>query len=383
MALLTVMLVIVFGLIFRFTQENLERESISMMESIGSSPVVGLPRPGERPDRINLPYFVVGMDLSGTIRAEGSGHYDLEDVEFLAAVLNQATEDSGTIEEYHLRYLWVNGMMGRRLVCADTTSEEATLEHLMLTCIGLGALSFFGFLALSLFLSGWALKPVKASWEAQKQFIADASHELKTPLTVILTNAELLQSPEFGPEERNRCADNVLQMSKQMRLLVERMLTLTRMDNNAANMVMAELDLSTLVSDWLLPFEPVFFERDLILDSRIDEGIRVTASRDHIRQVLEILLDNALKYSTPGEVVVKLTREGGKAILSVSNPGPEISKADRENIFKRFYRIDKARSRDGSSGLGLSIAQSIVQAHKGTIRAESQGGRNAFVVELP
>ena len=385
MALITVMLVIVFVLVFRFTRINLERESMAMMESVGSAPFMMF-RPDDAREEVNLPFFVLHIDIAGNITAKGGGYYDLSDKEFLSGILTSAMEsgaDSGKIPEYHLRYLWVRDITGMRLVFADTTSEEATLRSLHLTCIGLGLVSFFAFLALSIFLSNWALKPAKISWEQQKQFIADASHELKTPLTVILTNAELLQSGEYPPEEQRQFSDSILKMTHQMRTLVERMLTLTRMDNNAANMVMENLDLSELMTDRLLPFEPLFFEGALALESRIPEGISITGSRDHLGQVLDILLDNALKYSAPGSVMVQLRRENNKAVFFVENPGEPIKPEDLKHIFKRFYRVNKARPRDGSTGLGLAIAESIVTAHKGRIWAESENGINRFSVELP
>ena len=143
------------------------------------------------------------------------------------------------------------------------------------------------------------------------------------------------------------------------------------------------VDLSRLVSDALLPFEPVFFESGLALETEIAEGIAIQGSPDHLRQVVEILLDNAGKYGE-GTVSVRLERAGGKScLLSVASRGASISKEDLRNIFKRFYRVDEARSRDGSYGLGLSIAEGIVQAHRGRIWAESEGGINTFFVRLP
>ena len=214
--------------------------------------------------------------------------------------------------------------------------------------------------------------------------MADASHELKTPLTVILTNAELLQSPDYTPEEKHRFAGGILSMSHQMRGLVESLLELARVDNGAIRTAMAQQDLSRLVSDCVLLFEPLFFEAGLILESRVEDGISLKGSETHLRQVVDVLLDNASKYSTPGgHTRVELKHQHGHALLTVSNPGPEISREDRKNIFKRFYRADKARSMNHSYGLGLSIAESIVTEHGGKIWADSAGGINTFFVLLP
>ena len=133
-----------------------------------------------------------------------------------------------------------------------------------------------------------------------------------------------------------------------------------------------------------LPFEPVFFEAGLTLTTDIQPGITLRGSGQHLRQTADILLDNARKYAAPpGEVTVTLTQTGSRCRLTVSNPGPEISKEDLKNIFKRFYRSDTAHTQRGSYGLGLSIAQNIVLRHHGKIWAESKNGRNTFFVELP
>ena len=157
-------------------------------------------------------------------------------------------------------------------------------------------------------------------------------------------------------------------MSRQMRQLIEEMLDLARTDNGQGTLVFSPVDLSRLVNDAVLPFEPVFFERGLTLTADIQEHITVSGSQQHLRQITDILLDNAQKYSSPaGEVTVQLTRQGGRCRLSVSNPGDALSKAERKDIFKRFYRTDEAHSQRGSYGLGLSIAANIAAMHRGTV----------------
>lgn len=144
--------------------------------------------------------------------------------------------------------------------------------------------------------------------------MADASHELKTPLTVIMTNAELLNSPDFDQAHRSQFAAHILTMSRQMRQLIEEMLDLARTDNGQGTLVFSPVDLSRLVNDAVLPFEPVFFERGLTLTADIQEHITVSGSQQHLRQITDILLDNAQKYSSSaGEVTVQLTRQGGAA----------------------------------------------------------------------
>lgn len=273
----------------------------------------------------------------------------------------------------------------QRIVFADISSELKTLHNLIESCVFIGAISFVIFLGISILLAHWTVRPVDRAWRQQRQFVADASHELKTPLTVIMTNAELLQSTDYDTESRTRFAGNILTMSQQMRSLVEGLLDLARFDNGQRHMAFSRQDFSKLVSDAVLPFEPVFYEKGLRLSTEVEDGIALYGSAQHLRQLVEILLDNAQKYSAEqGETKVQLRKQGrNHCLLAISNPGTELTKADLKNIFKRFYRVDQARSRTGSFGLGLSIAQSITQEHRGKIWAESVGGRNIFYVQLP
>ena len=386
MAIVTVMLCVVFGLVIHYMGNTLEEQSIQMLRSIADDPLqVG--NPGDVTDGIQLPYFTVLLSYRGQLVAKSGGYYDLSDEVTILKITRAAMESgaqSGVLEEYNLRFIRSTVSAGQWLVFADMSSERTALRNLTESCVLIGIASMGVFLALSILLARWAVKPVERAWEQQRQFVADASHELKTPLTVILTNAEMLQNPDTPLEAKNQFAGSILTMSHQMRGLVEGLLDLARVDNGAVKTNSVEVNLSDLVEDEVLPFEPLYFEKGLTLSTAVEKNIRVKGSPTHLRQVLGILLDNAMKYSAPeGEVRVKLIRHGGHCQLSVASPGAEISQQDLENIFKRFYRVDKARSRDGSYGLGLSIARSIVTAHRGKIWAQSEGGMNTFFVQLP
>ena len=168
-----------------------------------------------------------------------------------------------------------------------------------------------------------------------------------------------------------------------MRTLVENMLEMARVDNGSVKMNFSAVDLSQLVSDAALSFQLLYEEKNMGLRCAAADGIAIHGSEQHLYQVMDVLLDNALKYSTPGSTVsVDLINNGKNCLLSVSGPGEPISKEDLKNIFKRFYRADKARAMNGSYGLGLAIAESIVDAHKGKIWAESEDGYNTFFVQL-
>lgn len=387
MVLFTAMLCLVFGLVYHFTQANLERESIGMMQSIAAAPFQP-GRPGDRPDGVRLPYFTLQLGAGGEIIATGGGYYDLSDQGFLRGLIQACMEDggqTGLIEEYSLRFCRVDTPSGWRLVFADVTSERATLRNLAETCAVIGVLSFAAFLGVSILLAAWMVRPVDKAWEQQRQFVADASHELKTPLAIIMTNAELLQGPGWGKGEQAQFSDNILTMSRQMRGLVEGLLELARADTGACAAEFETVGFSALVESALLPFEPLFFEQGLTLDSEIEPGAAVGGIAPQLRQVVDILLDNARKHADAGGCVKVVLTCPGKhhCRLSVSTPGAPLSKTERKDIFKRFYRADKARNRDGGFGLGLPIAQGIVERHHGRIWAGSGDGVNTFYVELP
>ena len=387
MSIFTVMLVLIFALILHFTQENYYESSMQQMRSAAMQPFV----PG-RPDGHRgfspFPHFVLTVDPFGGFSANsGEEYFDLSDTDFLQHLLDtvsQSPRPDGIIYEYKLRYLSLalpNG--GSRVVFMDASHEYTAMQRLVAMIIPIGLLSIAIFGVISISLASFIIKPVERAWEQQRQFVADASHELKTPLAVITTNAELLNSPGCSPEEKAGFSENVLTTARHMRQLVENLLELARADNGALKLCMGKLELSEMVTDVLLPFEPLYFENGLTLESSIESGIVVKACEEYLRQVPEILLDNAIKYSSPGSTVfLKLEKHNGYALLSVANEGPSLSAEELENIFKRFYRVDKTRGGD-SYGLGLPIAESIVTEHKGKIWAESVNGVNTFKVRLP
>lgn len=387
MLIAVMMLLVIFGLVYHFTSTNLENQSIGMMQSLAEDPF-RIGAPGELMDDIQLPYFVLQLGRSGNLIAVGGGYYDLSDEEFLIEMIEASMasgERVGIIEEYNLRYYRVVNPMNQRIVFADISSERATLKSLMETCALTGLLSCAVFFGISLLLARWAVKPVDNAWQQQKQFVADASHELKTPLTVIMANAQMLEQPEYDESQRRQFVSSILAMSKQMRSLVENMLELARADSGQTRQDFKELDYSKLVADSILPFEPVFFEKALKLETQVEREIRLVGQEAQLKQLTEILLDNAGKYCLPeGTVTLTLQRQGrSHCLLTVSNPAPEMSREDCKNVFKRFYRVDKARGRDGGYGLGLSIAESTVKGHGGKISCDYAGGIISFNITLP
>ena len=387
MAIAMLMVGGILGVVIHFTGTSMEMQSVSMMRTIAANPFQqGAPgKPID--DEVRLPFFTVQISSRGELITTGGGYFDLTDREYLQQIVNlvlSADKESGELIEYDLRYLVAMSPVGLSIVFADTATEAATIRSMAYSCMFIFVAAMLVFLGISILLSRWVIKPVAVAWDQQRQFVADASHELKTPLAVIMANAELMQGEDTSEEDRKTYSGNILGVTYQMRSLVENMLEMARVDNGTVKMNFTTVDLSQLVSDAALSFHLLYEEKGMGLRRAVTEGICVYGSEQHLYQVMDVLLDNALKYATPnGMVSVDLVSTGRNCILSVASPGDPISKEDLKNIFKRFYRGDAARAMNGSYGLGLSIAESIVEAHKGKIWAESKNGYNIFYVQIP
>ena len=387
MAIAMLMVGGILGVVIHFTGTSMEMQSISMMRTIVAAPFQqGMPgKPMD--DEVRLPFFTVQISSRGELIAASGGYFNLTDREYLQEIINEALlsdRETGELEEHGLRYLKSVSPRGYTIVFSDTTTESATLKHLFYSCLAIFFAAMIVFLGISILLSHWVIKPVATAWDQQRQFVADASHELKTPLSVIMANAELMQGEDLGEEERRTYSGNILGVTYQMRSLVENMLEMARVDNGTVKMNFDTVDFSQLVSDAALSFQLLYEEKGMGLRCAVPDGVEIHGSEQHLYQVMDVLLDNALKYSAPkGIVSVNLATTGRNCVLSVASPGEPIPKEDLKNIFKRFYRADKARVMNGSYGLGLSIAESIVEAHKGKIWAESGNGYNTFFVQLP
>lgn len=386
MLIVLILLSVMLGLLFFSTRERMERESIQMMRSMTVGPMLPF-RPNDRSGEMRLPFFRLVLEKNGKLISTESSSYDLSDETILQELIDSvraSDEESGVLKAYNLRYLRHSTPKEEVIVFADITGETTTLRHLLRLSLAVELAGLALFLGVSILLARWATKPVEEAWQRQKQFVSDASHELKTPLTVILTDTELLESDTCSEEDRKRFASSIHTMGEQMRGLVEELLSLTRADRADPAKTQQQLDWSHCVEEAVLPFEPIFFERGLTVETEIQPGITVRGNESELRQVTEILLDNAQKYCMPATTTkVRLQQQGHSAQLSVVSNGETIPKEDLERIFLRFYRLDKVRSMNHSYGLGLAIAKQIVENHGGKIWAESEDGENRFIVQLP
>ena len=303
----------------------------------------------------------------------------LETVEQCTDKVLEQNKRKGTIGHY--QFLVKAKDYGSIIVFAERGTVIQMLSDLVTTSSIVAGISCIVLLALSILLSRWAVKPVRDAFEKQRQFISDAGHELKTPLTIIVTNTDVLEN-EIGENIR---LTHIRDQSNRMSQLIRDMLSLAKTDEDEEKTPFIAFDLSRAVLSTVLEFESTVFEEKKNLTYDIQENIRCSGNEQQIRQLVGILMDNAIKHSNPkGDIQVLLQKDGERNKLSVYNTGAGVSEKEQDRIFERFYRSDASRSREtGGYGLGLAIAKSIVHQHSGTISVSGTAGEWVrFTVKL-
>ena len=394
MAMVTAVLAVVFMSVYFSVQRSAETLSRQVLQRViqeaDQSHGEGIFRPDISitigGDRVLLPYFTVEV-WGNNAYVTGGTYASLDDTEALSYILQDCLSQphqEGIVERYGLRYLRQDNGLYQNIAFVDMSMETTMLHRLMRSYFLIVLAALILLLGVSILLSRWATAPVEKAWRQQRQFLSDASHELKTPLTVILSNAELLEAAPMD-QRPARWRDNILSEAKQMKVLVEQMLTLARADNNPmpSASAMEAVSLSDLATDCALAFEPVAFEAGKPLEYEIAPDLTVTGDRDKLRRLISILLDNAIKYGADGGTIrLKLQKSDRHAQLVVSNPGEPIPQDKLPHLFERFYRADDSRGEKSGFGLGLSIAATVAQEHKASLRAESDWDSTRFLFTI-
>ena len=344
-----------------------------------------------------IPVAVYALNAEGSAMSAspaGTANINDEVLETALSRLTPAEDGTGSFSDL--------GLFFEKRTIGDTTylafadaNSAAGWKSLALTLVGAAIAALAAFFVISLFFSRWALRPVEQTWRSQRQFIADASHELKTPLTVILADASIaLEHPERTVESQRQWIEGIQVEGQRMQGLVEDMLALAKHDTAEvdAQATMGKqqekLDLADMAQRAVLQFEAVAFERGVEIDvaESSSTSVFIGGVQGDIERVLGILIDNACKYAEAGgRVVVGTKREGKHAVIQVNNTGTPIPSSDLPHIFDRFWRADEARtSGAGGYGLGLSIARSIVEEHGGTLSAQSSAEHGTtFTAKFP
>lgn len=353
------------------------------------------PPPGEKEPEQLFPRFedklrirsdgcVVYLDTSGNIteiRQDGAGNYSEEELESIVSELTAESDSDGWYQYYKFRMVSQTDSKNQSVTVIGLINASSSLYSvftMLLISLCIGLISFLSILLIIVLASKHAVKPIAESYAKQKQFVTDAGHELKTPLTVISANNELARMI-YGDSE---WFDSIDRQVNKLNHLVRSLITLAKMDEEQKP-VFTPFHFSDAVFDTAKSFESLLHSQGKLLTLDIAENITYNGDESKLRQMVSILMDNAVKYcDEKGKVAVKLT--GDRQIrLQVINDYADTENFEADKVFERFFRADKARTSDGSYGLGLSIAKSIVELHKGTIRAKVlEHGRIMFEVIL-
>ena len=343
-----------------------------------------------------IPMALFSVSVDGAMSALGrynTASISQDVLEQAGQQLAGADEGFGSLSDLGLFYVkrQAGGVMYLAFADMGSASGWRSLAA-TLAVVEVAALAVF--FVISLFFSRWALRPVARAWTQQRRFVADASHDLKTPLTVILANTSIaLEHPERSVASQSQWLESTQHEAEAMQGLVGDLLTLAKMDeeeaaaqSGAARPALEEVDLSDVIEGEVLQFESVAFERGVKLGSQVEPGIKLRGNEQRLRRLAGTLIDNACKYVDDGGAVdVALSRTGKHARFEVRNTGAPISPEDLPHVFDRFYRADKARTGGaGGHGLGLAIARAIAEEHGGTLTASStQAEGTVFAATLP
>ena len=343
-----------------------------------------------------IPMALFSVSVDGAMSALGrynTASISQDVLEQAGQQLAGADEGFGSLSGLGLFYVkrQAGGVM--YLAFADMGSASGWRSLAATLAVGVGA-GLAGLFVISLVFRRWGQRPLVPGRTQQRRFVADASHDLKTPLTVILANTSIaLEHPERSVASQSQWLESTQHEAEAMQSLVGDLLALAKMDeeeaaaqSGAARPAFEEVDLSDVLEGEVLQFESVAFERGVKLESQVEPGIELRGNEQRLRRLAGTLIDNACKYVDDGGAVnVSLSRAGKQAKLEVRNTGAPISPEDLPHVFDRFYRADKARTGGaGGHGLGLAIARAIAEEHGGTLTASStQAEGTAFTATLP
>ncbi|MBU5483273.1 HAMP domain-containing histidine kinase [Clostridium sp. MSJ-11] len=406
MSIISVVMITAFAVIYITTYNNVQTKNQDKLELLSSKPNLG---PFGLSNNTKKEEIVIGMvpsdsSLSFNVFVNSDGkilkvisHVDMPEETYFKATelaLNRKKKNSViSLEDKRWQYkiLPVNGTIvirGRpesniinssgnnyQITFLDVTDSNKTLRELFTTLFFVGIIMLCVIFAISLFFASRSIEPIAEAWEKQKQFIADASHELKTPLAIINANSDaLLTNQEETIKSQKKWLDYIKTQTDRMGKLVNDLLYLAKTEDTNSKILHAPFDISQVVSDVVLSMEAVIFEKDITLLQEVEANIIIKSDSEKIKQVVTILLDNAIKYTDEkGYIDITLKKTRHQLVFSIKNSGESIPKENLPKLFDRFYRADPARTQEnGGYGLGLPIAKAIIDRLHGKIYAHSQ-----------
>lgn len=380
----TIFIILTISLIFIisfFFYQNYKEEKRKVESSLRSANDIMPPKPNDSDRTIFMGEDIYTVNINSNNEITNIVSHSIKENKDIKEIANKILSSSNK-KSLNIGFLLTNKYSysykeGNKLIIVDNTSTQKRLRSSLITLLLVFVFLEMIFILISLLLSKKIVKPVKETFLKQKRFIADASHELKTPLSIIVASADALTSE---PNEK-KWLDNIKNESERMNQLIVKLLDLASTERiKKEEFVMS--DLSKIVLLTSLSFEGIAYEKKVKLNFDIEDNINMKLDVNDIKQLVEILLDNAIKHSIKdSEVMVSLKRETNNIVFIVKNKGEAIPKGDEEKIFERFYRVDESRNRNENRyGLGLAIAKNIVTSHDGKINAFSENGYTTFKI---
>lgn len=387
MSLLTVVFISIFGTLYFMTNESMNYEIRTSLNTL----MVDNPNKDHKP-RINSSNITVDLNSNGDIIKVSMSPNIYIDMDIIKDSTNEVLNSENISSKINISnnpyiFLKRNYANGSRIVFLDISYEENFKISLLKIFISVGGISLVILFLISIYLTNKSIKPIKDVFEKQKQFIADASHELKTPLTIIKTNTSLvLSNPNDTIRNQTKWINYINLQTDRMSELVNEMLSLAKLDTQKNTLILSSINISRIIESMILQFDAIIYENSINLETNIQKDIFINGNIESMKKLFSIIMDNAIKYTnSKGTIYVNLFLEKNIVKLSIKNTGDGIPSEHINKIFERFYRVDCSRLRDtGGYGLGLSIAKSIVKQHKGKIYAKSKVNEDTtFFVELP
>lgn len=365
--------------------ENEEKPDNNPMPHGNKPPREPFGQKNEDDDFMSSNFFVVEFNADGEItRTDVSRVSSVEEqvAETMAQELLQKNSLSGEMGRF--RYVLRERRMGSGTVAVflDTSGERGSCVRILLLSVAIGFICWLMMLLLTVLLSKRAIRPIAENMEKQKQFVTNAGHEIKTPLAIIQSNTEAMEL--YNGE--NKWSRNIKAQTARLDMLTKNLLTLARMEENSANLKIADFSLSGLLTDCTAAFAESLSLRNIRMETHIRPEVSFCANREHIAQLVSVLMDNATKYTnTDGLLVVSLEKSDKHIRIQLKNTCDPLPTVPPDQLFDRFYRADAARTqKTGGYGIGLSVAQSITQAYNGKIFAEYENGDTViFTVCFP
>ncbi|MTI96349.1 MAG: HAMP domain-containing histidine kinase [Firmicutes bacterium] len=419
MSIISIVVITAFGIIYFITNANIQEENQAKLESIPKLPSIVLgssefydPQSGQVERRVVFPRLPIEYSQSfiTLINEDGEtidvfSYIDMPEEAYhqIVAKARQTGDPQGSVSFDNRTWKYATSSFEDRMLVRehngqheiidhsgymqisflDITDSRNTLNRLLLTFVLVGLAVICSIFGVSLYFANRSIRPIEESWHKQKQFVADASHELKTPLAIITANTDaLLADGNETINSQKKWIDYIQSETSRMSKLVNDMLYLAKVEDS--NELQVPFDLSGIVSDVTASLEAIVFEKGVHLTQNIESDIFVKGDSENIKRVVLILLDNAIKYvNDKGNIHIELKKLRNTAVFSVQNSGEGIPEDKLPRIFDRFYRIDPSRSQEtGGYGLGLSIAKALVERSGGSIYAESADNSTTFTFEL-